>query len=141
VDWEGLSIVRTGGRHGRSEEVVRGLGPVSGFVVSAPGEPTLYVAGDTVWCDEVAAAIAAHAPDLVVVNAGAATFVGAGSVTMDAADVVSVAGAAPAARILPVHMEAINHCVETRAQLADAVAEAGVDARVTILADGASLDA
>jgi L-ascorbate metabolism protein UlaG (beta-lactamase superfamily) len=141
VDWEGLSIVRTGGRHGRSEEVVRGLGPVSGFVVSTPGEPTLYVAGDTVWCDEVAAAIAAHAPDLVVVNAGAATFVGAGSVTMDAADVVAVAGAAPAARILPVHMEAINHCVETRAQLADAVAEAGVDARVTILADGASLDA
>jgi L-ascorbate metabolism protein UlaG (beta-lactamase superfamily) len=121
--------------------VVRGLGPVSGFVVSAPGEPTLYVAGDTVWCDEVAAAIATHAPDVVVVNAGAATFVRAGSVTMDAADVIAVAGAAPGARIVPVHMEAINHCVETRAQLAAAVAEAGLDGRVTVLADGSSLDA
>ena len=68
--WEGLTISRTGGRHGRTEEVVRGLGPVSGFVVVAAGEPTLYVAGDTVWCEEVAAAIDAHDPDVVVVNAG-----------------------------------------------------------------------
>jgi L-ascorbate metabolism protein UlaG (beta-lactamase superfamily) len=141
VDWEGVTIVRTGGRHGRSEEVVRGLGPVSGFVVAAPGEPTLYVAGDTVWCDEVADAIVAHAPDVIVVNAGAATFLAGGSVTMDAADVMEVARAAPAARVVPVHMEAINHCVETRAHLAAAVAEAGLEARVAILADGASLDA
>ena len=45
------------------------------------------------------------------------------------------------ARRVPVHMEAINHCVETRAQLAAAVAEAGLDGRVTVLPDGASLDA
>jgi len=139
VAWEGLAIARTGGRHGRTEEVVRGLGPVSGFVVRADGEPTLYVAGDTVWCDEVADAVAAHDPDVIVVNAGAATFLNGGTVTMEAADVVAVAEAAPRARVVAVHMEAINHCVETRAALAAGVADAGVAERVLIPSDGDAL--
>lgn len=137
--WEGLSISRTGGQHGRTEEVIRGLAPVSGFVVRADGEPTLYVAGDTVWCSDVADAIAAHAPDVIVVNAGAATFLAGGTVTMEAADVVAVAEAAPAATVVAVHMEAINHCVETRAALAAAVAGAGVGDRVLIPSDGDAL--
>ena len=136
VAWEGLTIWRTGGEHGRTEEVIRGLAPVSGYVVAADGEPTLYVAGDTVWCDPVARAIATHDPDVIVVNAGAATFLAGGTVTMEAADVRAVAEAAPRAQVVAVHMEAINHCVETRAQLAAAMADAGIDGRVAIPADG-----
>ena len=140
VDWEGLRIARTGGRHGREERVVQGLGPVSGFVVSAPGEPSLYVAGDTVWCDEAAAAIAEHAPDVIVVNAGGARFLQGGTITMEAADVIASAQAAPQARVVAVHMEAINHCLETRAQLAERVAAAGLSGRVLIPADGDSIE-
>jgi hypothetical protein len=73
---------------------------------------------------------------VIVVNAGAATFLNGGTVTMEAADVVAVAKAAPRAHLVAVHMEAINHCVETRAQLAAAVADAGLDGRVAIPADG-----
>ncbi len=139
VPWEGLTIHRTGGRHGREEAMVRGLGPVSGFVVAAAGEPTVYVAGDTVWCPEVAAAIEAHRPDVIVVNAGGARFLEGGTVTMEAADVAAVAEAAPGARVVAVHMEAINHCLETRADLAAALAAAGADGRVAIPADGETL--
>lgn len=139
LSWEGLTVWRTGGEHGRTEEVIRGLAPVSGFVVAAEGEPTLYVAGDTVWCDPVADAIATHAPDVIVVNAGAATFLSGGTVTMEAADVIAVANAAPDARVVAVHMESINHCVERRADLAAAAAEAGVADRVLIPADGETL--
>lgn len=141
VEWEGVRITRTGGRHGRDEQTVAGLGPVSGYVLAADGEPTLYVAGDTVWCPDVERAIAAHSPDVVVVNAGGARFLEGGTITMEAADVVAVARAAPGATVVPVHMEAINHCLETRGELAAAVAAAGVDDRVRILADGESLDA
>lgn len=141
VEWEGVRIVRTGGRHGREEPVIAGLGPVSGFVLSAAGEPTVYVAGDTVWCPEVEAAIDRHRPEVIVVNAGAARFLQGGTITMEAADVVATARAAPSALVVPTHMEAINHCLETRAELAAAVAEAGVAERVRILADGESLTA
>ena len=73
LELDGIAIARTDGRHGTGE-IAELLAPVSGFVLSAPGEPTLYVAGDTVWCDEVAAALDAHRPDVVVVNAGGARF-------------------------------------------------------------------
>src|SRR4051794_5465593 len=51
VEWRGLSIARTGGRHGTGD-LGAALGPVSGFVLDG-----LYVAGDTIWCEEVEAAI------------------------------------------------------------------------------------
>jgi L-ascorbate metabolism protein UlaG (beta-lactamase superfamily) len=70
------------------------------------------------------------------VNAGGARFLQGGAVTMEAADVVEVARAAPAARVVAVHMEAVNHCLETRAQLGAALAAAGLAGRVAIPADG-----
>jgi len=139
VPWEGLSITRTGGRHGREEAAVQGLGPVSGFVVEAPGEPTVYVAGDTVWCPEVERAIADHSPSVIVVNAGGARFLQGGTITMEADDVIAVATAAPGALVVATHMEAINHCLELRPDLAARVAAAGLDDRVRIPADGESV--
>jgi L-ascorbate metabolism protein UlaG (beta-lactamase superfamily) len=135
-----LRVWRTGGRHGRDDAAAAALGPVSGFVVSAPEEPTVYIAGDTVWCPEVADAVAAHAPDVIVVNAGGARFLEGGTITMEAADVAEVARAAPGARVVAVHLEAINHCLETRAGLRAGLEAAGVADRVAIPADGEALE-
>jgi L-ascorbate metabolism protein UlaG (beta-lactamase superfamily) len=139
VEWEGLSIHRTGGRHGRDDAMARGLGPVSGFALTAEGEPTVYVAGDTVWCPEVERAIEEHDPDWIVLNAGGARLLQGGTITMEAADVIAVAAAAPRARLVAVHMEAINHCLETRADLSAQLRSAGVADRVSIPADGETL--
>jgi L-ascorbate metabolism protein UlaG (beta-lactamase superfamily) len=134
-----LRIARTGGRHGTGAIGVE-MGDVSGFVIAADGEPTVYVAGDTVWCDEVEAALAAHRPDVVVVNAGAARFIHGDPITMDVADVVAVCAAAPDAFLVAVHMEAMNHCGLTRNGLHDGLAAHGVAGRVAIPADGETLD-
>jgi L-ascorbate metabolism protein UlaG (beta-lactamase superfamily) len=139
LDWQGIRISRTGGRHGREEAAVQGLGPVSGYVLSAEGEPTLYLAGDTVWCPEVEEALAGHSPDWIVVNAGGARFLHGGTITMEAADVIAVARAAPRARVVAVHMEAINHCLESRGDLAEALVGAGLTDRIHIPRDGESL--
>lgn len=139
LEWEGVSIDKTGGRHAHDDDMARGLGPVSGVVLRADGEPTVYVAGDTVWCEEVAEAIASHQPDWIVVNAGGARFVEGGLITMGVEDVAEVTRAAPDARIVAVHLEAINHCLETRAELASGLADAGAADRVAIPADGDTL--
>jgi L-ascorbate metabolism protein UlaG (beta-lactamase superfamily) len=138
IDLCGIGVARVGGRHGTGEIGER-MGPVSGFVLRAPGEPALYVAGDTIWCDEVEDALAEHGPDVVVVNAGGARFLEGDPIIMDAADVVSTARAAPRAIIVAVHLEALNHCPVTRAELRQAVDGAGVGARVVIPADGETL--
>ena len=107
AELDGVTVTRTGGQHGTGKIAER-LAPVSGFVVRAPGEPTLYVAGDTVWCDEVAAALDEHAPDVVVVNAGGARLTEGDPITMTDSDVATVAAHAPGARIVAVHFEAIK---------------------------------
>ncbi len=116
--WKGITISRTGGQHGTGE-VAEQLGPVSGFVLAAPGEPVLYIAGDTVWCYDVDHAIANHQPDAVVVNAGAARFLTGEPITMGTEDVLRVLYAAPEATVVAVHMDAINHCLLTRTDLRD----------------------
>jgi hypothetical protein len=95
--------------------------PVSGYVLSCTGSPTLYVAGDMVCCQEVAEAIQSHKPDIILVNSGAAQFLEGGPIAMDADDVFSVCQAAPKARVVALHMEVIYHCILTRAALQNAL--------------------
>ena len=133
--WLGWDIVRTGGEHGRGT-IGEKMGPVSGFVIRAPGEPSVYLAGDTVWCPAVAHALAVERPDVVVLNAGAAQFLTGGPITMDVPDVRAVLDAAPRARVVAVHFETINHCRLSRAALRNALADAGLAGRVAIPADG-----
>jgi len=140
VAWKDIEITCTGGQHGRGE-IGKAMAPVSGFVLRASGEPTLYIAGDTIWCDEVQAAIREHNPAIIVVNTGAAQFLEGGPITMSADDVIATAQASKAARVVAVHMESINHCLLTRADLAFQLEAARVIDRVAIPQDGEWVDA
>lgn len=137
-EWQGVRITRTGGHHGRGE-VGQRMGTVSGFVLRVPGEPSLYLAGDTIWCAEVEAAIVGLRPDVIVVNSGAAQFRSGEPITMTADDVIQVCRAAAGATVVAVHLGALNHCLLTREDLGSALERAGTLARVRIPADGESL--
>jgi L-ascorbate metabolism protein UlaG (beta-lactamase superfamily) len=117
VVWGGLRIARTGGRHGSDEATVADLGPVSGFVLDG-----LYIAGDTVWCREVEEAIERHRPRVAVVNASGARFLHGGPLVMTAQQVREVVDRVPT--VVVVHLEAVNHCLESRAEVRAAVPEA-----------------
>ena len=117
LDWDGLRVVRTGGRHGSDEATVEALGPVSGFVLDG-----LYIAGDTVWCAEVEEALERHRPRVAVVNGSGACFLEGGPLVMSAAQIREVVDRVPT--VVVVHLEAINHCLETRAEVRAAVPEA-----------------
>jgi L-ascorbate metabolism protein UlaG (beta-lactamase superfamily) len=138
LELDGIQVARTGGRHGTGA-LAEALGPVSGFVLAAAGEPVLYIAGDTVFCDEVRAALDRHRPDVVVVNAGAARFNEGDPVTMTADEVVAVARHAPAAMIVAVHLEAVNHCLQGRADLHQRLREENLSDRVAVPEDGAEV--
>jgi L-ascorbate metabolism protein UlaG (beta-lactamase superfamily) len=133
--WNALEVTRTAGQHGTGE-IGRKMAPVSGFVLRGPGEDPLYIAGDTIWCAEVQQAIAQFRPAAIVVNAGAARFLEGDPITMTAADVISVCRAAPQAKVVTVHMEAINHCLLTRQELANEVQTASRGQQLVIPNDG-----
>jgi L-ascorbate metabolism protein UlaG (beta-lactamase superfamily) len=113
LDWDGLGIARTPARHG-SEQMHELLGPVSGFILD-----DLYLAGDTVWYEDVEETIERHRPRVAVVNAGGAEFLEGGLIVMGVDDVREVAARVPT--VVAVHLEALNHCFLTRAALREAL--------------------
>ena len=134
--WSHICITRTPAQHG-SGEIARAMAPSSGYVLTTAGEPTLYITGDTIWYDQVAETIKQYSPQVIVANAGAAQFLHGDPITMTEGDVVRVCRAAPQAQVVAVHMEAINHCLLTRAELAQQAEDAGV--QVIIPDDGESM--
>lgn len=139
LDWNGLRLIRTGGQHG-TEEIGARMAPVSGFVVLAEGSPSLYIAGDTIWCEEVEETLKTHAPDIVVVNAGAAQFLEGDPITMTAEDVAQVCCTIPEAQVIAVHMDSINHCLLTKPGLEESLQARGIADNVEIPADGKTLE-
>jgi L-ascorbate metabolism protein UlaG (beta-lactamase superfamily) len=130
-------IERTEGQHGTGE-IGAQMAPVCGFVLAAPAEPTVYIAGDTILCDEVRHAVATYRPDVIVVNASAAQFNEGGPIVMDNDDVVALAREAPGAQIVAVHFECVSHSTETRADLRERLRQEGLT-NVVVPEDGATV--
>jgi L-ascorbate metabolism protein UlaG (beta-lactamase superfamily) len=103
-------IPMTRGQHGTGD-IGRALGPVSGFVVDG-----VYIAGDTILCDEVHEARARYEPRATIVNGGGARFLEGDPIVMTAAEVAQLDGT-----VVVVHLEAINHCLEPRSAYTGAI--------------------
>jgi L-ascorbate metabolism protein UlaG (beta-lactamase superfamily) len=134
LQWEGIRLYRTAGQHGTGE-IGQLMGTVSGFVVEAE-QQRLYIAGDTIWCDDVREALTRYQPTAVVVNAGAARFTMGDPITMTAAEVVQTARFAPQATVYAVHLEAVNHASEDRAQVRALADQEGLADRIVVPNDG-----
>lgn len=129
---DSLTVYKTPALHGTEIP----CGDACGFVVSAAGEPTVYVAGDTIWYDAVADTIKQYAPDVIVTNACAATLEEYGRLIMNTADVIQVVKAAPQAKVIASHMDTVAHAMLNRATLRKELTEAGMLDNVLIPADG-----
>ena len=112
------------------------MGEVCGVVFHSPDEKRLYHAGDTDWNQFVIDNLKRFTPDVIVLNCGDARADGMGSVIMGKHDVLQVCKSAPSATVIASHMEAVNHCVLSRTELREFLAEHGVSRQVLIPGDG-----
>lgn len=135
--WQGISMTRTTGRHGTGETATL-MGNVSGFVLRAEGEPTIYWAGDTIFYEPVQQVISEHQPDIIIVHSGGAVWgEDTNPIIMNAVQTIAVCQFAPNATVIATHMEALDHCLTSRSDLRTAAEFAGVSAeRLLIPADG-----
>jgi L-ascorbate metabolism protein UlaG (beta-lactamase superfamily) len=116
ISWNGVNFTRTGGQHGTGE-LGKKMGPVSGFILKTADEPSLYIAGDTIWCNEVENTLTEHSPDVIILNGGDAQFLTGDSITMGIQDIEKVSEEALSSKIIVVHMESWNHCLLSREAL------------------------
>ncbi len=126
-----LRITATPGRHGPPGG---DRGPVIGFVLALAEHPesVVYVSGDTVWFDGIAEVSQRVAPAVAVLFAGAARVreVGPAHLTMTASEMVTAARAFSRALVVPLHFEGWAHFSESRAEIDQAFAAAGLTHRL-----------
>ena len=137
--FEGIALSKTPGKHGSDAALAavgKLLGEVSGVVFSHSTEKTVYLAGDTIWNNDVKSNLAAYRPDVVILNSGDAQVIGLGSIIMGKSDVLEVHKAAPNATLVATHMEAVNHALLTRKELREFAMHNGMADRLLVPDDG-----
>ena len=109
-----------------------------GYFLEMPGEPSLYLAGDTILSATVRAFARQHQPQVSVVPAGGARFDVGRDIIMGVDETLAFC-ALVSGQVVANHLEAISHCPVTRAQLLDTARVTGVGPRLHVPMDGETL--
>lgn len=122
--WNGINIHRLEGQHG-SGEVLKMMGKTSGFILDAKNQPTIYIVGDAIWTDDIKQNIKKYKPDYIVVNSGGALIKGFENVPiiMNEEQTMALIRESGHAKVIAVHMDALDHCRTTRSSLIQKASE------------------
>ena len=131
----------TSGQHGSDRTyavpaMAERLGEACGVLFRHPQEKTLWLVGDTIWRDEIAADLLNLRPDVVVLNAGYAHVIGFGPIIMGKEDLLNVHFTLPEAKIMAIHLEAVNHCLVSREEMRQYALDNQIADVVSIPQDG-----
>lgn len=122
--WNGINIHRIEGQHGTGE-VLKMMGKTSGFVLQAKNQPTVYIVGDAIWTEDIKRNIKKYKPDYIIVNSGGARIKGFENtpIIMDEAQTIALINESGNAKVIAVHMDALDHCRTTRTSLKEEAAK------------------
>lgn len=122
--WNGINIHRIEGQHGTGE-VLKMMGKTSGFILQTKNQPTVYIVGDAIWTEDIKRTIKKFKPDYIIVNSGGALIKGFENVPiiMDEAQTMALISESGKAKVIAVHMDALDHCRTTRSSLKEKAAE------------------
>jgi len=131
IDIDGIKVTRVIGEHVDIDQLIPMIGESSGYVFEKEGHPTLLWTGDTLLTDEIKQAITKHSPDIIITHSGGAQLPidaegNKATLLMDDKATVEVAQLAPQAKIVAVHLEALDHCPVTRVQLRSLADASGI---------------
>ena len=139
-----VMLFKTGGQHG-VREIIKPLCEqvgmpydTMGVVFKTDDEKTLYVAGDTIWCQEVKAALDKYSPEIIIVNACGATVLNGERIIMTEEDIKEVIKNAPHSTVIASHMDTVSHLTVTRADLKNFIQENNIK-NLLIPEDGEAL--
>lgn len=134
LGWEGIQFHLTKGRHGTGE-IGTMMGAVNGFFLETEAE-SLYLAGDTIWYEEIELVLKKFRPAHIVLNGGAAQFDKGEPVIMDSNGLLKAIMTLPSSKYYIVHLEALSHCRENRVYIQSEMSKFNLNDRCVILKDG-----
>jgi hypothetical protein len=89
-----MRITRTSGLHGNEVWAPR-MGLVSGFILRAENEPTIYWAGDTIWYEALEQLVLETNPDIIITHSSGASFEAGNPIIMDGKQTMEVCRTIP----------------------------------------------
>lgn len=110
-----------------------------GYFIQLPGEPSLYLAGDTLLSAPVRRCLSELKPAISVLPAGGARFDLGGDIIMGQAEILE-ALRLNEGLIIANHLEALDHCPVTRAGLLREATRLGLDRQLLVPRDGETFD-
>ncbi len=131
-----IQLIR-GGKHGINIEG-KLMGDVFGYVIKdlEEIEPTVYIVGDSIWCNTVQKNI--KDKDIIILFGGEAKLPFGKNITMNAKDIERVALNSNS-KIIVNHMDTWNHCHMTRDDLKMFIKNKKYADRILIPVDGESI--
>lgn len=143
VEFKGVRLLKTDCLHGQPGSIgllyekVNMRSAACGVVMRHSAEKkSLYLAGDTIWCDFVKAVIDSESPDVIVVNAAEATIQGFGRIIMGLEDLQALLEYAPHAKIIASHMDNVGHEKLWRRDLRKFIQDNHLEERILVPEDG-----
>jgi L-ascorbate metabolism protein UlaG (beta-lactamase superfamily) len=137
ADAFGMASETVVSRHGKG--VVGWLmGPVAGFYLSHPDEPSVLLTGDSILTAGLLDAVDRLRPDVVVAPAGTANFGLGPDILFSVEELVTLVKQTSAELVFN-HLEALDHCPTSRRELRERMSAEGLGDRVHIPADGEQL--
>ena len=116
ITYEGIKITRIEAQHGHGI-TAKLMGPASGYVLQSDNEPTVYIAGDTVYNSTVKSTIESYQPEYIILNGGSPKFLMSDPIVMTIMDIEKTISVKPDSHFIVVHLDTMNHCIETREDL------------------------
>ena len=133
----GLAVEEIPAHHGRGL-IGWLMGPVTGFFLAHPDEPSLYITSDAVLDRRLLETVNRLRPDLILAPAGSANFGRGSDILFSVDEMVDLVKAAPG-QVIFNHLESIDHCPTTRAGLRERMQVEGLGDRVHVPEDGEEL--
>ncbi|MEM8765365.1 MAG: MBL fold metallo-hydrolase [Bacteroidota bacterium] len=134
TDFLGGKIEGIPARHGYGY-IAKPMGNVMGFYIELPNEPSIYISSDTIYTEDVKKVLEEYRPDISVLAAGSAQFDFFKPLLMTMEDILRFIQDAPG-KVIANHMESVNHCPTTRAELKQEIANMGLSDKTWVPDDG-----
>jgi L-ascorbate metabolism protein UlaG (beta-lactamase superfamily) len=110
----------------------------TGYFIKVPGEPSLYLMGDTILTNEIRIFIRENQPDYIVAPTGKAQFDIGAPLLLNEKEIIELTLLSSGV-IIANHMEALDHCRINRKALVSLLNEHGLIGRFIIPDDGETL--
>lgn len=129
IEYNGIKLYKTYTQHGKREIIEPICKKVNmpydamGVIFKSNQEKTLYLAGDTIWCEEVEQAIENFKPEIIIINACGASVLNGERLIMNEDDIIHLINKTPNSKIIASHMDTVSHLTVTRKDLHNLVEE------------------